>query len=74
MAVITKGEPYLFGLVDEVEIHPEISGQVRVRMRSKEFMKMFIRTVDGISEWTVILKDGFLSPGLRINRNVRVKE
>lgn len=70
---IVKGMPHIYGFSDDIEIHPDIDGQVRLKMRNDDFMKMYIRTQDGISQWTVIRKDGFLSPGVIQGRNVRFK-
>ena len=69
--MITHGIPAVFGLAPILPLVGFPAGKVRIRQREDEFTRVYIRTVEGIREFTAIDAGDHWTPGPETARNTR---
>ena len=64
MAVIVKGEHYIFGVKKALPLRGFPEGRARVRMRSNSWAVVFVKTKHGIKQYYVREVGGVWIPGI----------
>ena len=69
--MIKIGKPIAFGTDEPLPLKGFPRGKYRVRLRPNEFAKVYVKTEDGICEFTAKITDGHWTPGPEMARNIR---
>jgi hypothetical protein len=62
----------VFGIHTPKSLHGFPPGRTRIRMRPREFVKVFVKTEKGIAAFSVMEKDGFWIPRIKIAENISI--
>jgi len=73
MSTTLNGKTVIWGVPERIgRIVTDIPGRIRLRLRNKEFAKVFIKSPDGIRKFFLTKnEDGTWSPTLEQGRNQR---
>ena len=71
MAATHYGVNAPFGIVDPLPLEGFPEGRARIKMRTEEFVKVYIKTPTEIREFFPIISDGKWIPFCEVGRNER---
>lgn len=73
MATIRIGPPVIFGAGEPKPLKGFPPGRAKIRIRNDDFVRVYIKSDDGIREFTVFEEDGHWVPAFEGGSNQRTE-
>jgi hypothetical protein len=74
MAAILSSRPVIFGLVPPLPLDGFPEGRTRVRIRENDFVRVFVKSPDGLRSFYISEVDGKWKPYAEFERNITINQ